>query len=148
DDASDGPDHVDAHRSIVLFAGPYVRQHALVSSRYTTVSVVKTIEEILGVGPIGLNDALSAAITDVFDTRSNSWSYKAAVPDVLRTTQLPLPPTAHACNDASKHPSTYWARAMANQDFSKVDQIDPVSFNHELWRGLMGDKPYPTATNA
>jgi hypothetical protein len=42
DDACDGPDHVDAHRSIVLVAGPYVRRHALVSTRYTTVSVVKT----------------------------------------------------------------------------------------------------------
>lgn len=48
DDACDGPDHVDAHRFIALFAGAGVRQNALVSARYTTVNVVKTIEAILG----------------------------------------------------------------------------------------------------
>jgi hypothetical protein len=47
DDTWDGPDHADAFRTVSLFAGPYVRQHALVSNRYTTVSVIKTIERIL-----------------------------------------------------------------------------------------------------
>src|SRR5262249_52620822 len=67
DDASDGPDHVDAQRTVALVAGPYVRQHAVVSTRYTTVNVVKTIEEVLGIGPIGLNDALAAPMSDIFD---------------------------------------------------------------------------------
>jgi hypothetical protein len=43
----DSPDHVDAHRSVTLVAGAYVRRHALVSTRYTTVNVIKTIEELL-----------------------------------------------------------------------------------------------------
>src|SRR5262249_11263568 len=88
DDASDGPDHVSAQRTVALLAGPYVRQHVVVSTRYTTVNVVKTIEEVLGIGPIGLNDALAAPMSDVFDTSRADWTYKAIVPDVLRSTQL------------------------------------------------------------
>jgi hypothetical protein len=91
DDASDGADHVDADRTIALFAGPYVRLHAVVSTRYTSVNVVKTIEEILGIGPIGLNDALAPPMSDLFDPALAEWSYHAVVPDVLRSTSLPLP---------------------------------------------------------
>ena len=50
DDAQDGPDHVDAHRSIAFVAGPYVRQGAVVSKRYTTVNMLQTIEAVLGLG--------------------------------------------------------------------------------------------------
>ena len=145
DDACDGPDHVDAHRSIALFAGPYIRQHAVVSTRYTTVSVVKTIEEILGIGSIGLNDALAVPMSDVFDPNQVSWSYKAIVPDVLRSTKLPLPPVDHASIELPTHSAAYWTRAMAGQDFSGPDRIEPVSFNRTLWRGLMSDTPYPAA---
>lgn len=145
DDACDGPDHVDAHRSIALFAGAYVRQNALVSQRYTTVNIVKTIESILGLGPLGLNDALDVPMSDVFDTHARSWSYKAMVPDVLRKTQLPLPPALHACTVSPTHSSEYWVRAMAGQDFSKADRIEPVTFNQALWRGLKGDAPYPVS---
>jgi DNA-binding beta-propeller fold protein YncE len=145
DDACDGPDHVDAHRSIALFAGPYVRQHALVSKRYTTVSIVKTIEEILGLDPIGLNDALAAPMSDVFDPDQTIWTYNAIVPDVLRSTQLPLPPTNHASSEMPKHSAVYWTKVMAGEDFSGLDRIEPVSFNRALWRGLKGDAPYPSS---
>jgi DNA-binding beta-propeller fold protein YncE len=143
DDASDGPDHVDAQRTVALFAGPYVRQQSVISTRYTTVNVVKTIEEILGIGPIGLNDALAAPMSDVFDPNQKSWSYKAIVPNVLRSTQLPLPPKEHATIEYPTHSAKYWARAMAGQDFSGLDQINPVTFNRALWRGLKGKAAYP-----
>jgi DNA-binding beta-propeller fold protein YncE len=145
DDAWDGWDHVDAHRTVALVAGPYVRHNAVISTRYTTVNVLKTVEEILGTGPIGLNDALAAPMADLFDPDARDWSYKAVVPDVLRTTQLPLPPADHAWTAAPKRPSAYWATAMAGQDFSGPDRIDAASFNRELWRGLMGGAPYPSA---
>lgn len=147
DDACDGPDHVDAHRSIALFAGPFVRHNAVVSKRYTTVNVVKTVETILGLGPLGINDALDVPMSDVFDTKARNWSYKAAVPDVLRNTQLPLPAALHACNVSPAHSSEYWAQTMAGQDFSKPDRIDPVTFNRALWRGIKGDAPYPAGTS-
>jgi len=146
DDTCDGPDHVDAFRSVSLIAGPYVRRHTLVSERYTTVSLVKTIEEILGIGPIGLNDALAAPMSAVFDPSLAAWSYQAIVPDVLRSTQLPLPSTGQASSAAPRHPAAYWTKTMSDQDFSGVDRVHPASFNRELWRGLKGDAPYPSGT--
>jgi len=139
DDAWDGSDHVNAHRTVGFVAGPYVRQHAVVSTRYTTVSMVKTIEEVLGIGPIGLNDALTPPMSDLFDPGQESWSYKAIVPGVLRSTKLPLPrDVVHAQRDVPAHSAAYWARATAGQDFADPDHIDPKSFNRELWRGLRG----------
>jgi DNA-binding beta-propeller fold protein YncE len=148
DDTFDGPDHYDAHRSVALFAGAYVRQSALVSTRYTTVSVVKTIEELLGLEPVGLNDALAAPMSEVFDTKVSTWSYRAIVPGILRSTQLPLPPATTACNSRPKRSSEYWAKVMAGQDFSRADHLDLPAFNQALWRGLRGDEPYPTVTGA
>ena len=75
DDAQDGPDHVDAHRSIAFVAGPYVKHGAVVSTRYTTVNMVRTIEAVLGLAPMGLNDALAAPMAEVFDPRQADWSF-------------------------------------------------------------------------
>ncbi len=80
DDTTDGPDHVDAERTVALFAGPYIRQHAVVSTHYSTVNVVKTIEQVLGTQPIGLNDALAAPMSDIFDPNQDKWTYEAIVP--------------------------------------------------------------------
>jgi len=96
DDAQDGPDHVDAHRTIAFVAGPYVKQGAIVSTRYSTVNMLRTIEDILGVEPLGLNDGLQRPMTDVFTKVNKPWSFSPIVPDVLRTTQLPLPPSTAA----------------------------------------------------
>ena len=144
DDASDGPDHVDAQRSVSLFAGAYVRQRAVVSTRYTTVNVVKTIEEILGIGPIGLNDALAVPMSDIFDPNQATWSYKAIVPSVLRSTRLPLPSENGAKVEYPRHSDAYWTKAMSDQDFSGPDRVNPATFYHELWRGLKGKEPYPS----
>jgi hypothetical protein len=132
-----------------LFPAPSTSQRALVPTRYTTVSVVRTIEEILGLEPIGLNDTFAAPMSDVFDPSVSTWSYKAIVLDVLRSTKLPLPPADHASNAVPRHSAVYWTKAMAGQDFSGPDRVDPVTFNRALWRGLKGDEPYPaTPTGA
>jgi hypothetical protein len=92
DDPYDATDHVDAFRSMAFFAGPYVKRAAVVSKRYTTVNVVRTIEAILGIGPLGLNDAFASPMSDVFDRSLSAWSYEAVVPALLHSTQLPLAP--------------------------------------------------------
>ena len=151
DDAQDGPDHVDAHRSVAFVAGPYVKQGAVVSHRYTTINMLRTIEDVLGIGPMGLNDALAAPMAGVFDIKaSGDWTFSAQVPAVLRTTQLPLPPpsTAEAaCPAAPPRSAAYWTASMKGQDFSSEDQLDTVRYNHALWRGLKGDAPYPARRN-
>ena len=144
DDPCDGPDHANAFRSIALFAGPYVRQRVLITKRYTSVNLLKTIEEILGIGPNGLNDAFAEPMSEVFDPNATQWSYKAIVPDILRSTKLPLPPDEHATVSYPRHSAAYWARLMKGQDFSGPDRIEPSSFNHALWHGLKGaTTPYP-----
>jgi len=149
DDAQNGPDHVDAHRSIALVAGPYVRQGAVVSEHYTTVSVLRTIEELLGMKPLGLNDAFQSPMAAVFSTRLQPWSYTARVPSVLRSTQLPLPASpSHSPALLPKHDSAYWADRTRGFDFSSEDKLDSDSFNLILWHGLMGeDEPYPAQSD-
>jgi YVTN family beta-propeller protein len=149
DDAQNGGDHVDAHRSIAYVAGPYVKQGALVSNHYTTVSMIRTIEEILGIKPTGLTDGLAAPMAEVFDQKQKDWDYQAIVPQVLYTTQLPLPPQQTAsvippCGVAPKRTAGYWAAAMKSQDFSVEDRLDEPRFNRALWSGLKGESvPYP-----
>jgi YVTN family beta-propeller protein len=144
DDAQAGADHVDAHRSIALIAGPYVKQRALVTTRYTTVNLLRTIEEVLGLPPLGLNDGLAEPMDDVFDRTRRDWRYAAIVPEILRTTALPLP-AAVAARDAGdrcappRHDAAFWEARMRGQDFSVEDHLDVKRFNAALWFGLRGD---------
>jgi DNA-binding beta-propeller fold protein YncE len=149
DDAQDGPDHVDAHRSIAYVIGPYVKQHAVVSARYTTVSMLRTIEEVLGLEPMGLNDALARPMSAVFDLSKSDWGYRPRISEVLRATQLPLPPRTAADAGSGRPVATrsqaYWTAAMAGQDFREEDRLDTGRFNRALWRGLKGeDAAYPS----
>jgi DNA-binding beta-propeller fold protein YncE len=139
DDAQNGADHVDARRSVALIAGPYVRQHALISTRYTTINLLRTIETVLGLGPMNLNDALAMPMADVFDPAQSQWTYRAEASDILRTTQLPIAPDRFAARSASNCPrrsAGYWAAAMKGQDFSSEDRLDTPRFNSALWQGL------------
>jgi YVTN family beta-propeller protein len=152
DDAQDGPDHVDAHRSVALVAGPYVKQGAVISTAYTTVNVLRTIEEVLGLSPLGLNDALAAPMADLFEwqPRALPWTYEARVPDVLRQTALPLPPAAHTALRKARpaHDAAWWDDAMRGQRFDVEDALDADRFNRALWRGLAGGAPYPVRAGA
>ncbi len=91
DDAQNGGDRVDAHRSIALIAGPFVKQGAVGSTPYNTVSMIRTIEEVLGLEPMGLTDGLVEPMGDLFERTLRPWSYTAIVLEVLRTAGLPLP---------------------------------------------------------
>lgn len=153
DDAQNAPDHMDAHRSIAYVVGPYVKQAALVSEHYTTVSMVRTIEDILGIKPMGITDGLALPMAGVFEKVKRPWNYTALVPEVLRTTRLPLPErtaanslpaTAKTMAYAKpKRDAGYWAQVMGDQDFSVEDRLDEPRFNRALWNGLK-DSPYPT----
>ncbi len=155
DDAQDGPDHMDAHRTVALVAGAYVRQGPVVSRRYTTVSMLRTIEDLLGMLPLGLNDAAAAPMADVFSSDYIPWTYTAKVPAILRTTQLTLPPAAAAgagaMEDArfshSLHDAAWWQARMGGQNFDVEDDLDTGRFNRALWLGLVGpDVPFPRRT--
>lgn len=141
DDAQDGADHVDAHRSLALVAGPYVRHGAVVSTPYTTVDLLHTIETMLGLRAQNLNLARARFMGDIFDASLPHWTYEAVVPRALRATRLPLPPAATAEAPPSMRSADYWAKAMAGQDFRSEDRLDTLRFNAALWRGLKTSRP-------
>lgn len=144
DDCQDGPDHVDEHRSIAFVAGPYVKQGAVVSTKYSTINILRTMEDILGTDHLSINDNNQGPMTDVFDTTKSTWTFTAAVPTILRSTALPLPPATVAYNTVKPlHDFRYWVAATRGMDFSKEDRIDSAKYNRVLWKGIMGNKPYP-----
>jgi hypothetical protein len=151
DDVQDGPDHVDSHRGPALVVGPYVKQGKVVSTRYNQVSVLRTIEDVLGTQHINLNTAFQRPMADVFDIRSSGvWTYAAEASTVLATTPLALAVEGHdgvrfaaGPKITPKHDAAYWDSVTAGFDFSEADQVPTAQFNRVLWAGLMGSKPYP-----
>jgi YVTN family beta-propeller protein len=147
DDAQDGPDHVDSHRSTAFVIGPYVRQGAVVSQPYNTVRMLRTIEDILGISHLNLNDEWAKPMADVFTTHKKPWIYNAILPSVLCSTQLPVSCPAPARAGAITkplHSAEYWGQKTAGMDFSKEDRIDAQQFNRILWHGFKGEQTaYP-----
>jgi hypothetical protein len=76
------------------------------------------------------------------------------VPDLLRTSQLPLPKataenslprSSHVLASAQdRHTGAYWQKKLGDMDYDEEDKLDTPRFNRELWKGIMGKKPYPT----
>jgi len=152
DDAQNGADHVDARRSLAFVVGPFVRQKALISTRYTTINFLRTIEAVLGLKPLGLNDALAMPMADVFDPSQSQWSYRAEAADVLRATQLPISverfvPRSSSASACTAHDAGYWAAAMKGQNFTSEDRLDTGAFNSALWHAL-GSGPEPVVRDA
>lgn len=156
DDAQDGGDHMDSHRTIAFVIGPYVKQGAVVSTRYTTVNFLRTIEEALGLPQINaqkglpplmnLNDALARPMSDIFNTSASPWSFTAKPSALLYNTSLPLPPRpVGLIVPRPSHNATYWARVTKGLNFKDADLLDGLAFNRILWKGLMGGQPYPAA---
>jgi DNA-binding beta-propeller fold protein YncE len=117
--------------------------------------VVRTIEDILGVNYLGLNDANTRPMSDVFTWQPNLQPYIASIPGIL--CQPPVDPTlVPECKNPGDRPITaavkplhdgaWWARATKGFNFKHPDMINSDLFNRILWKGIMGDdKPYPGA---
>jgi DNA-binding beta-propeller fold protein YncE len=155
DDAQNGPDHVDAHRSTVFVASPYTNSGAVVHTMYNSTNVLRTIEDILGVNHLGLNDANAFPMSDVFIKEPNLQPYVAPIPGIL--CEPPVDPTlVPECKNPGNRPITvavkplhdgaWWTQATKGFNFNHPDMINADVFNRILWRGIMGDdKPYPKA---
>ncbi len=83
DDAQNGPDHVDATRTVALAAGPHVRRGVVVNDRYDQLSVLRTVGLLLGLRPLNLNDRMAVPMFGIFDTRPNLSPYTAPAPTSL-----------------------------------------------------------------
>ena len=137
DDAQNGSDHVDAHRSFALFAGGHVRRGAVVSTAYATPSILRTIELLLGLPALGQQDAFAPPMDDVLDVKLDETPFTAQVPAVLRTTSLPLPaPRPGGASERPRGDAAYWALVMRGFDFSREDTLPTELFNDALACGL------------
>jgi DNA-binding beta-propeller fold protein YncE len=137
DDAQNGADHVDAHRSLALVVSKYSPRKgdgtAFVDSRfYSTVSVVRTMETLLGVPPMNNNDALSSMINTLFTGAGDQPPYAADYSN--RENGL-----IYAANQRTAP----GARESSKMDFTHEDRADPRKLNVILWKDAMGDRPVP-----
>jgi len=137
DDAQDGGDHVDAHRSLALAISKYAPHSAdgaaFVDSRfYSTVSVVRTMETLLGLPPMNNNDALCSMISSLFTGPGDQAAFEADY--VNRDNGLIY--TANPRNAAG-------AKESMKMDFRHADHADARKLNVILWKDAMGDAPVP-----
>jgi hypothetical protein len=124
DDAQDGPDHVDSHRSVLLVISAYNRGG--VSHRFVnTTDVVATVEEILGLAPLSQFDHFGRPLRGIFQAAPDLRPYEAIMPAQSLTELNP------SQGDA--------ARASSQLDLSKVDAADEDLFNRILWRSIKGE---------
>lgn len=135
DDAQNGADHVDAHRSTAYVAGGFVKRNYVDHTAYSTSSMLRTMELILGLSPMSQYDAAAMPMWRCFDSVAKSSDFKAISPNVdLRTKNV-------ARNE--------WQRKSELFNFEKEDANNDVAFNLVLWHGLKGDKiPFPGPTRA
>jgi YVTN family beta-propeller protein len=124
DDAQDGPDHVDAHRSPALVISAYNRPGALVHTYHSTVSLIRTIELLLGLPPMNQLDATAAPI-DIFQSRADLRPFKAMLPDIALDNLINAKP-----RDAE---ARYWAERTAEQNLAQADQADARTLNAAIW---------------
>ena len=140
DDAQDGPDHVDCHRSVALVISAYNRPGALVHDFRTTAGLVRTIELLLGLPPMNAQDAAAAPI-DVFrDGPPDLTPYVAALPR--------LDPGALVTPRAERAPDGETASAIrrnAALDFAHADAADPGALNAAIWLSARGPDSSPPA---
>src|SRR5262249_51205853 len=127
DDAQNGPDHVDAHRTVGLLISPWVKRGLVDSTMYTTSSMVRTMELILGLPPMTQFDA---AATPMYASFTNQPVFDP-IDAVRAETDL-----------TARNPATgAGARASLKLDFSDYDRADPDELNRILWAALKPGKP-------
>ena len=135
DDAQNGPDHVDAHRSPVYVAGPYVKRNFVDHTPYTTSGVLRTIELILGLSPMSQYDAAATPLWRSF-TNSADVSAFNYLPENIDLNDKNI-----AVNKLSKKSETF--------NFLKEDAIPDNEFTEVIWKGIKGvNKPVPSPKRA
>lgn len=124
DDAQNGPDHVDAHRSIAFVIGPYVKRHFVDHTLYSTSGMLRTIELILGLPPMSQYDAAATPM----------WRAFTSTPDFTPYTARPEKVDINDRNTADNA----LARESARFDLSKEDAAPDIPFNEVIWKAVKG----------
>ena len=125
DDAQNGPDHVDAHRSPVFVAGGYVKRHAVIHSMYSTSGVLRTIELILGLPPMSQYDAAALPLYECFTNKPDLSPY------IAKPAQVDLEQRNVAVNQSSKRSQSF--------NFAKEDAVPDLELNDVIWKFAKGE---------
>ncbi len=135
DDAQNGPDHVDAHRSPAYIAGGYVKQGFVDHTAYTTTSLLRTMELILGLPPMSQYDASATPLWRCFNNTPNHPPFTA------RPCQVDL--------DEKNLTESIWQKKSEKFDFTQEDRVDDNEFNQVIWKAVKGlDSPCPPSVRA
>jgi YVTN family beta-propeller protein len=137
DDSQDGADHVDAHRIPVAVISPYAREGAVIHTRYDLLSVVRSMELIMGMTPLSLNDALATPMYDVFTSEPLNAEPVDAIPaniDLLEYNTQAAP----------------WVALSAGLSLAQVDSVPQRTLDAILWKTVHGldSTPPPPGPNA
>jgi YVTN family beta-propeller protein len=133
DDAQNGPDHVDSHRSPAFLISPYVRRQAVDSSMYNTASMLRTMELILGLRPMTQFDAAARPMSAAFQATADPAPYAAEKPRVPLDERNPL--------------QSATAERSSRLDFSEEDRADADELNDILWLAIKGVHAPPPASS-
>jgi sugar lactone lactonase YvrE len=135
DDAQNGSDHVDAHRTVALVISPYTKHKHVDSTMYATSSMLRTMELILGLRPMSQYDAAATPMYNAFQAQPDLAPYAHVVPEV---------------DMQAKNLKTAWGAALSEKmDFSREDAADDLLLNEVIWRSVRGaEAPMPPPVRA
>jgi hypothetical protein len=135
DDAQNGPDHVDAHRTIAYVISPYARRRAVDSTLYSTASMLRTMELILGLEPMTQFDAAAQPMLACFQAQPDLRPYHAQ--------------PARVSLEERNGEKAWGAEEAERMDFTREDAADDLRLNELIWRSVRGpDQPMPAPTRA
>lgn len=129
DDAQNGPDHVDAHRSTAFVAGPYVKHGYVDHSMYSTSGMIRTMELILGMPPMSQYDAAALPMYHAFSREADTRPYQH------REANIDMEALNGAAGPLSDKSEGF--------DFSAPDRVPDTALNALLWAAIKGNVPYP-----
>jgi YVTN family beta-propeller protein len=138
DDAQDGPDHVDAHRSPALVISAYNRPGTLIHEFHSTVSLIRTMELCLGMEPMNFLDSNAVPI-GIFTDKADLRPYSAILPIVSLDNLFPPERPTRAMLD--------YMRLTDRQDLSHNDMADPRELNEIIWFSVRGEERMPDANH-
>ncbi len=135
DDAQNGADHVDAHRTVAFVISPYVKRGTVDSTMYSTSSMLRTIELILGLKPMSQFDAAATPMVNSFQPEPDARAYTAL--------------SARVDLDERNSKTSWGERESRQMDFTKEDAADDLLLNEVIWRAVRGeDSRMPAPTRA
>jgi YVTN family beta-propeller protein len=125
DDAQNGPDHVDAHRTTAYVAGGYVKRNYVDHTMYSTSSMLRTIELILGLPPMTQYDAAATPMWKCFSNTPNLTPFISVAANVNLTDK----------NEKVSH----WSKLSETFDLTKEDRIPDLLFSEVIWKAVKGE---------